>query len=1119
MLRVITGKAGSGKTAAINREIRQAVEQRLGGRLLIVPEQYSHEAERELCRTCGDTMSLYAEVLSFTGFARKVAADTGGIAVQFLDKGGKALCMAQALKQAGQKLAVFNNAASRPELQSVLLKALEGMKASCIGSGSLLSVADTCGDVLKRKLTDLAMISDAYDAVLENTGTDPSDRLSLLAAQIHECTFLTEKSVVYVDGFTDFTTAELAVLKAIMARGADLTVCLTTEGLRSRNEIFSLPGSSGGKLLEAAAELGIETKEETAEDNPEESLNPLRIFADQLFSFTERKYDSEGRITLLRCENMHAECEAAAARILELVREKGCRWRDIAVAVRGFEDYAAVLENVTEEYGIPLFSARRSAVAAKPLPMLLSAAYSVILNGWNPDDVLTYLGTGLTGLSMDECDILASYVDFWSPDESAWKNPAEWHQHPEGYGGEYTEETEALLAQINSLRRRLAAPLLHLQSRSSENRTAAGQAEALAAFLEELSLAGRLEERAAAYAESGERSEAEEYRQLWAVTVSALEQAYHILGHSQMGPEEFSKLFLITLSGYDIGIIPATLDAVTAGDFDRMRRRNIKHLIVLGADDSRLPAAQEENGIFSEDELRFLSRTEAAFGESPDKELWREYMLIYNTLSLPSETLSLLYSASDEEGNDSRPSMVIERAKALFGLQEHDAEPDEAALSAFRPAFRLAAAGNGEAGEAAAMYFEKTDRERLETVREAARRLRGSLSPAGAEALYGRKMHVSASRAEKFYSCRCAYFWEYGLKAKPYRKAEFSAAEMGTFTHYVLQHMAEDISASGGFSAADDETIIQTARRYCAAYEKEMLHDFREKNERFRYLFRRSEEDVVQIALDMAQELRSSAFTPLAFELNFSDEERFPQILINEKGDAFRISGIADRVDALQKDGKVYLRVIDYKTGKKEFSLSDVWYGRGMQLLLYLYALQADPEATAKAFNLQPDNEIRSAGAVYAPVRNPYLSLDGTEDEEEVRSKRSSELKRSGIILGEDRIPELWDTGEQQIFSPVKKDRKGNPRRDSVLTAEEFALLYRHMKQRMEEMANAVRTGSIEADPYTEGTEEKSACKWCDYAGRCGFADGENGEHFRTLKKMDPEDVWDKIAEEVEEHG
>ena len=613
MLRLITGKAGSGKTAAINREIRQAVEQRRGGRLLIVPEQYSHEAERELCRTCGDALSLYAEVLSFTGLARRVAADAGGIAAKFLDNGGKALCMAQALKQLGQKLSVFSNAPSRPELQAVLLKALEGMKASCLNSENLLTVAGGCGEVLRKKLTDLAMISDAYDAVLENIGSDPADRLSLLASQIPESMFLTEKSVVYVDGFTDFTAAELAVLKAIMARGADLTVCLTTEGLHSRNEIFSLPRSSGGKLLKAAEDLGVETKEEHSEENPEEEINPIRIFADQLFSFTERKYDSRDRIAVLRCDNMHAECEVAAAKILELVRDEGCRWRDISIAVRGFDEYTAVMENVLEEYGIPLFSARRSAVAAKPLPMLLSAAYAVILNGWNPDDILSYLGSGLTGLTVDECDTLASYVDFWSPDENAWKNNAPWRQHPEGYSAEYTEETETLLAKINILRKKLSAPLLHLQKLSSESTTAADHAEALAAFLEELSLAKRLEERASVYEEGGKRSEAEEYRQLWAVTVGALEQAYHILGQSRMSAEEFSKLFLITLSEYDIGIIPATLDAVTAGDFDRMRRRNIRHLIILGADDARLPAAQEENGIFSEDELSYLSQTEAAF--------------------------------------------------------------------------------------------------------------------------------------------------------------------------------------------------------------------------------------------------------------------------------------------------------------------------------------------------------------------------------------------------------------------------------------------------------------------------------------------------------------------------
>ena len=75
MLRLIIGKAGTGKTAAVIGELRRAVQARHGGQILLVPEQYSHEAERELCAACGDSLSLYAEVLSFTGLARRLLID------------------------------------------------------------------------------------------------------------------------------------------------------------------------------------------------------------------------------------------------------------------------------------------------------------------------------------------------------------------------------------------------------------------------------------------------------------------------------------------------------------------------------------------------------------------------------------------------------------------------------------------------------------------------------------------------------------------------------------------------------------------------------------------------------------------------------------------------------------------------------------------------------------------------------------------------------------------------------------------------------------------------------------------------------------------------------------
>lgn len=170
----------------------------------------------------------------------------------------------------------------------------------------------------------------------------------------------------------------------------------------------------------------------------------------------------------------------------------GCRWRDIAVAVRGFEDYRAPLEAAFTHYGVPLFTARQTDITQKPLPALISAAYESILGGWERAELFAYLRTALPGLDAEECDELENYCITWDIKGGAWLSDRDWHMHPEGWQGEYDEAAQAALERINILRRRAAGPLRSLERACRAARTASEQARALADFFAELELAERL---------------------------------------------------------------------------------------------------------------------------------------------------------------------------------------------------------------------------------------------------------------------------------------------------------------------------------------------------------------------------------------------------------------------------------------------------------------------------------------------------------------------------------------------------------------------------------------------------------------------------------------------------
>ena len=1116
MLRIITGKARSGKTAAINREIQQAVQQKQGGRILLVPEQYSHEAERELCEVCGDTFSLYAEVLSFTGLARKITSLLGGIAVTYLDDGGRTLCMAQAMKLIGGDLKVFRHAAEKPELQRMLITAVDGMKASCITPMELEKASVQCEGDLAGKLSDLAVISETYETVLGGSQADPGDRLTVLAANIENSSVM-DDTVVYVDGFIDFTKTELAVLTAMLKKGVNLTVCLTMEKENSTSEIFALSRYSAGKLEAIAKELGLPTERYHFEEE-DASTDPLLLFREHIFSYTGKTFSSDGKIQLFRAENMAAECELAASKVLELVRESGCRWRDIAVAVRGFNDYGPLLESTFEDYGIPYFTARRSNLQSRPLPALISYAYAIIHWGWRSDDVISYMGTGLTGLTREECDLLSAYVFLWELDERAWKRRTPWRQSPDGYGKERNEKTDERLAEINLLREKLVAPLLRFAEASKAAHTAAGHAKALSSLLFELDIPDQLGKKAEQLWNEGRRSDAEEYRQLWEIIISALEQTVRVIGDSPMGSEEFARLFLITISQYDIGVIPASLDAVGAGDFDRMRRRNIKTLIILGANDARLPSVPEETDIFSEEELRFLHISGTELGTDPDLEMWREYTLIYSCISLPTDRLILCYPALDADGNETRPSFLMTRAERLFQIKTEKMDKEEAELSAENSAFRLATAGKSKSAKAAEAYFSQHDPERLQRIRCAAVQIRNPISPASVETLYGKKLRISASRADKFFSCKYAFFCEHGLKIRPYKKAEFSPAEYGTFVHFILQKTIEAVLSGEGFKHTDDSRIQILARSFIQQYEQDVLADFAEKNERFVYLFKRAEDDAVRTVLDTARELRKTDFVPLAFELNFGDRSLFPPIRLKNDQASVLLTGVADRIDGWENDGVVYIRIIDYKTGEKKFSFSDIWYGMSLQLVLYLLALDSNSEAASVALKLPQGTKVSAAGAVYQQARSKYISLDSRVDESTAQKEHDKKLRRSGFVLGSGGVPGAWETGEEKLYSPVKYNKKGNPAGDALLSAEEFGLLFRHARIRLNEMAELIRDGIIAADPFRVGNEEP-CCRLCNMNGVCGFEEGENGEFCRVMAERKKDAVMEDMGKEILDDG
>ena len=1072
MLKLILGRAGSGKTTAVLDRLCKAGRER--PQVLMVPEQQSHEAERALCKAGGSGVSLYAEVLSFSRLANRVFQQAGGLGTEELDGGGRLLLMYSAVKSVSGALTVYARPSRRPAFLQSLLATVDELKSCCVPPEALITAGQEAGGPEGDKLRDLGLICGAYDALTAHIALDPRDRLTRAAEKLEGCPWAKGKDL-WLDGFTDFTPQQGEVLRRLLVQAETVTVTLTCDHLEEDEGgtgIFSPARKTAAWLIRLAQKSGVSCEVEHLVGSCPVKAEPLKFLEENLFAHRNTEpVPAEGAVELFRALRPRSEVEWAASRILGLVREEGLRFRDIGVAARNYGAYRDLVESVFPRYGVPVFSSVMTDILEKPVLALVTAALDTVAGGYTYDDVFRYLKTGLTDLPEEDRDLLENYVLKWDIRGSRWTQVKPWTWHPRGYGFPLEEEDRALLARLDRARRQVAEPLELLRKNSMK--TGKGQAEALYSFMETIGLPDRLSQRVEELSRRGQPALADEYRQLWEILCAGLEQCAALLGDTPMELEEFALLFRLVLSQYDVGTIPVSLDRVTAGETTRQTGHRVKALILLGADDASIPQVGASAGLLSDDDRTLLAAYGLELNGSTRELLYREMTTVYLTCARPSRRLLVSWPAQGAGGEERRPSFLAERLRLLFSdlkwVREEELNGSfrlEAPLPALEQAGRDPAAR--KALEGLPQYAPQVER-----LLRAARWERGSLSRPAVDRLYGKRVPMSASRMDKYKSCHFSYFMRYGLKAEPRKPAGFTAPEYGTFVHYVLEHVLQDEmfrqTALPGMEGAVLEDrkkwLRQLTQEAVDRYVAEELGGLEGQSDRFRYLFRRLLRSVQAVVDNVAEELLSSQFKPISFELGFGRKEDLPPVELTVDDVTISVTGFVDRVDGWVHDGRLYLRVVDYKTGRKSFDLTEVWNGLGLQMLLYLFTLEGKGESL---YGLP----VEGAGVLYLPARDAVVRGSRLMSDEAWRKTLDKELRRSGLVLDDPAVLEAMEpAGEGGYrFLPLKVSRStGAISGEALATAEQLGKLGRHIQKVLEEICRELARGDISADPFWRG--------------------------------------------------
>lgn len=1144
MVRLITGRSGSGKTERLYEYIKENAG--MGRAVLIVPEQSSFYNEKRILDTLGEANAANIEVLSFRRLCSRIFEEYKGITEEHIDDGVKAVLMSMAIENApaeGGELELYglNQGKKRRnhDLVEPMLVAVNEYKLCMITPEMIERTAASVGSsVLAAKLRDSARIYAAYNALLENSYADPDDDLTRLYDILGEHQYFSGMRV-YIDSFSGFSAQELKITERIMSQADDLyiTVCCDRADLSVNDSIFYEPVQTYRSLIRSAQRTATECHiEELTTGGLRFKSGNIRALEENLFSSYRacasetESVSADGSVSLYEATDIYDEVRYIASVIFRMVRDEGYRYNQIEIIGRQPELYKSIIAGEFPKYNIPFFISDPVPLEQKPLIRMMLSSFEAVHSGFDTEAVIRLAKTGMTSLSEEEIFRLENYCYVWNIRGKRWKEP--FTMSPEGIRNSDVDVSKEIEI-IEDVRRRLIEPLTEFEAGIFSAKTGSEICEKLYSLMEKYgarnkfrSLIHRLSESCGETALSREAS-------VWDIAMDILEKLHHVMDGKPVDSRSFEALLKLYIRKRPISDIPETINSVSVGQAGTVRSRAPRAVFVIGAAEGIFPAQPGAVGIFTDSERRLLRDEQpqelslplydSIYGAS-----LKEKMHVYTTLCAPSERLYVSFFRQSPAGKPCEPSVIFSEIKKIIPDVPVDTPKDISAsfpdddrlVCTERQCFDVCAElwNTGSArSETLKSYYLSSEKysDRARAIKRASRRESFSLkNKDNARRLFGAPLRLSSTKIDRFAGCKFSYFCSFGLDAQPLRKAAMDSGLYGTAMHYIFEKLLSTVGIDELIKKDEAELKRLIAKALDSCLDE--LGDKAERSSRFNAICRKIRRNAFRVLMRMCRQFEGDSFRPVDFELHIGGRDGENHIPAYEltlpTGDRVVISGFVDRVDTALIDENKYIRIIDYKTGQEPFELGNIANGIKLQMLLYLSAiLKNGSEKYGKGQKLLP------AGVLYVPATSKSTAGASSLPQvaEEKLAEQENNFRMRGLLIKDKNVLSYMEQGPEGKYIPAAVSKKPPYElnsRSSVVTDEEFDEIFRYIDICIKRMGVELYSGNISAAP------SKNACKYCPYGAVCRFEKGS-----RTVKypKYGKESALEHIKEELrrEEDG
>lgn len=1174
-LQFILGGSGCGKTYYAQHFISQEAAyfpQRQY--IFLVPEQFTMQTQKELISISEAGGIMNIDVQSFVRLAFRVFEETGAGNLPVLDDMGKTMVLKKVLTQMEGELDYFGRNIHKEGYVQEIKSFLSELYQYGIDEETLSEMIASARKqpLLVRKLQDMQKIYQGFSDYLREHFITSEEVLTVLAGVTEESEILRD-SVICLDGFTGFTPTQYQFIERLLPIARKVYVTVTIDkGVSivrpgAKHGLFYMSQQTIFRLRKMAQAHGVEVCPEIwTGEVPEETrfseAPGICGLERRLFRYPMEEYGEEpGDISIHIMRQPEQEVEFVAEQIRGLLLRGEARYRDIAVITGDLGVYGTLAGEILERAQIPYFVDQKKGIEEHPFVELIQQTIDIFLSNFQSEKVMAFEKNVFSHVTLEQGDLLENFlratgIRGYKKWQEVWKTEDVFYlgRNQGDSDRARKERQQEIHLMIDTARQETIDQLGELYEAVGKGKHSVREyATAFCEWMERERYFEKIKRQAEEFGERGERTLQWEYQQIYGIVLGVFDRLVELLGEEEMDLREFQEILTTGFSEARVGLIPPGVDQVVIGDMNRTRLAHVKYLFFLGMNDGNIPASGGGGGVISDSERLFLAEEEYELAPTLREKIYTEQFYLYLNLTKPSRHLYLTYCETGNDGKGRNPAYIIDRMKHMYPklvpVVEENRQDDSYLLGNSTGVDYLIRGlrdrnFQGEKWREIYRYYREDAlrSEKVDKLVDAAfyREEKTMLSKEVARELYREILTGSTSQFEQYAACAFAYFMRYGLKLKERQEHQVAFFDIGNIVHRALELYTRDMISQGENWGDIDEAEQKSRGERCVLraveeYRNDLLHH----TERDTYLITRLQRILQRTIWAITKQMERGQFATVESEISFEvmhrtrgegisgdwenamgeEGEMAEQLEEGEKGGLLRLVGKIDRTDKMEQGDISYIKIVDYKTGKKNISLSDLYYGLQMQLLVYLKAGVDQEKQNGSGKKL-----VIPAGVLYYHIDDPMV--EGKGEKGDVEQQILRELRMDGLLNEDDPIlPAMDETlaGEQGLAAnvsssimPIATNKDGSLKKISkAVTTGDFEDLMAFTEEKLKTIRDEIMAGHAEVNPYRKmDSSGENACTYCAYQGICRFDTKLPGNEYRMIEKLSDDDVIHKIKDE-----